>query len=60
VLGVEQGYFNRNLNIPVRETTQRRGLKQIEHPGAATVVGPSKPADGITKCPNSEISPSGA
>jgi hypothetical protein len=59
MFGDKLGYFNTNLNNPVRGTTQRKGLKQIEQPGAARVVRPSKPADGVTKCPNSEISPSG-
>jgi len=60
VFGVKLGYFNINLNNPAPETTQRRGLKQITHPGAARVVRPSKPADGVTKFPNSKIGQSGA
>jgi len=41
MFSVKQGYFNTNLHNPVRETTQRRGLKQIERPGADRFVRPS-------------------
>jgi hypothetical protein len=49
VFSVNLSYFNTNWNNPVQETTQRRGVKRIEHHGAAGVVHPSKPADGIIK-----------